>query len=212
MADLNSIKAVGSTNIGDMARAVSRDLRDGLRVALGFESPIFVPVPRDPTRLGSKRSFEGNRPWSAGAGAAALATGLTEMVWVLRKIRDDLDAPAVPFTSWSDFQAAPAGIFLWEAFVTKQRDARKRAGSPHVRDAKRALQGFAGFAKGHHEITTSSEEPTFSLVGAALLRARWSEDLALLEEPCVVVSEKGVVFLPSSSRESRHKAHGAGNR
>lgn len=196
MADLNPAKVVGSTNIGDLADAVSRDLGEGLKVALGFESPIFVPVPEDATQLGSKRLFEGNRAWSAGAGAAALATGAAEMVWILRQVRDDLEVPRAAFLSWFDFQASPNGIFLWEAFVTKQGDTQRRDRNPHVRDATRALRGFAGFARGHSKIKASSEKPMFSLAGAALLCARWSEDLALLVEPCVVISEKGVVFLP----------------
>lgn len=49
------------------------------QAALLLESPLSVPVPADDDGwrlLGKARTGEGNRPWSAGAGAGVLATGL----------------------------------------------------------------------------------------------------------------------------------------
>jgi hypothetical protein len=68
------------TDIRQLAEAAATDLRRGTSVALGFECPLFVPVPDDPMRLTSARRGEGNRPWSAAAGAGSLAVGLTEVV------------------------------------------------------------------------------------------------------------------------------------
>ena len=39
---------------------------------------VWVPVPDDPRGLTAGRALDGNKPWSAGAGASALAAGLTE--------------------------------------------------------------------------------------------------------------------------------------
>lgn len=61
-------------------------------MALGFEAPLMVPV--SPvgvdgwTTLGQARQGETvdggrSRPWSAGAGSGALATGLAQLAWVL---------------------------------------------------------------------------------------------------------------------------------
>jgi len=46
-----------------LADAVTDDLDAGLPVALGFECPLFVPVPDEAELLGSAREGDGNRPW-----------------------------------------------------------------------------------------------------------------------------------------------------
>jgi len=65
-------------------------LLSGAQAALLLEAPMSVPVPDgqpDAWRaLGKARNGEGNRPWSAGAGAAALATGLAQGAWMLRQL------------------------------------------------------------------------------------------------------------------------------
>jgi hypothetical protein len=43
-------------------------LPGGQAVALGFECPLFVPVPEQALRLGAARPGEKNRSWSAGRG------------------------------------------------------------------------------------------------------------------------------------------------
>ena len=63
------------------------DLAARRPVALDFECPLYVPVPANPADLGKARKNEGNRSWSAGAGSGAMATGLVEAAWVLRKLR-----------------------------------------------------------------------------------------------------------------------------
>ncbi len=70
-----------------LANAVCEELASGRPVALGFECPLFVPVPSEEIALGRARAGEGNRAWSAGAGTGALATGLVQAAWVLREIR-----------------------------------------------------------------------------------------------------------------------------
>jgi hypothetical protein len=113
----------GATEIAELVRAVSADLAAGLPVALGFECPLFVPVPDDPTRLGSARRGEGSRPFSAGAGTGALVTGLVQATWVLAEVRRRRPDDDV-FLEWDAFEAAGRGLLLWEAFVTaEERDA-----------------------------------------------------------------------------------------
>src|SRR5271167_3182425 len=79
--------------IQSFADNIAADINAGHRVALGFECPLFVPVPDDPKHLTSARPGEGNRAWSAGAGAGSLATGLTETVWILDRVRRRLSTP-----------------------------------------------------------------------------------------------------------------------
>jgi len=198
MPELNPDIVSSSTDIQELVNSISSDLEEGSKVALGFECPIFLPVPRDSNQIASKRLFEEDRPWSAGAGAAAMATGIVEIVWILDNIRKNLGSPVSPFLSWPSFRAASAGMFLWEAFVTKQPAEKKLVGNPHVEDATRALREFASFATGTPNVSYDVVEPAVvSLAGAALLRTGWSTDLSLLDQPCVVISDKGVIFVPA---------------
>lgn len=77
-----------------LAKHVAECLNLGLPVALGFECPLFVPLEDDEQSLTRARPGEGNRPWSAGAGCGALATGLVQVTWTLREIRNLLDSSA----------------------------------------------------------------------------------------------------------------------
>jgi len=167
---------------GGLAAEVAKDLRLGHPVALGFECPLFVPLPEEPTALTAARPGEGDRPWSAGAGAACLATGLTETIWILERIKGALDRPSNAFLNWGEFQRAGSGLFLWEAFVTK---AAKR--SSHQNDAEAAVEYFDSLFPNIAESNAIQCTRVRSLIGAALLQARWSTDLRLLETPCVVL-------------------------
>src|SRR4051812_21775084 len=71
-----------------LAEAIAEDLNAGTRVALGYESPLFIPANSNPALLGCARDGEcqeetGNRPFTAGAGAAVFATGIQSLTWVL---------------------------------------------------------------------------------------------------------------------------------
>ena len=173
-------------DIMDLVGAVAEDLKAGIPVALGFECPLFVPIRDDPVRLTAGRTGDGSRPWSAGAGAAVLATGLTETVWILREIHRRVDNPPPAFLIWSDFLQTERGLFLWEAFVS---GAAK--GDTHIDDATIAIQAFHSALPHVEAANAVHESEVHSLIGAALLRAGWSDDLSLLSKPCVVIKVTG---------------------
>jgi hypothetical protein len=75
------------TQIIDLVVGVADHLAAGRGVALGFEGPVFVPVPQQPLRLGMARAGEGNRSWSAGVGAGTLATGIVQVAWIFSQLR-----------------------------------------------------------------------------------------------------------------------------
>ena len=105
------------SSIRELAGFVVQTLNVGGRVALGFECPLWVPIPDEPSQLGSKRDDERDRAWSAGGGAYSLTTGLAQVAWILGQIRHEV--PHVEaFLDSEDFQRASSGLFLWEAFVT----------------------------------------------------------------------------------------------
>lgn len=181
--DDSGVSNIPSTglDIHDFANNLVSDFTDGHRVALGFECPLFVPVPEMPEMLTSGRAGENNRPWSAGAGAASLATGLTETVWVLDRIRRSVGPDFEAHTQWQEFNKG--GLFLWEAFVTAAAKAESHDG-----DAKLAVLEF------HRKLPNPENHNAIrvvgrvrSLIGAAILQSGWSSDLAWLEKPCLVI-------------------------
>jgi hypothetical protein len=171
----------GGAEILDLIDAVGDDLAAGAPVALGFECPLFVPVPDDPFRLGAARPGEGTRPWSAGAGTSALTTGLVQVAWVLVELRERRPADHVHL-DWAAFEAAGVGLFLWEAFVTEQAKA-----TTHVDDATIAVACFTDALPDPRSASTVTAERPLSLVGAAALWAGWSDDVELLRAPGLVL-------------------------
>lgn len=177
-----------STSPRHLAEAIANDLKAGLRVALGYESPLFVPVDPDASLLGKRRDGEcleatGNRPFTAAAGATALATGIQSLAWVLRETKI-LVPSADASTRWIDFRTGACRLFVWEAFVSGSEKAYPPS---HAGDAALAISAF-------QQVSSSDESPTcipcrhtFSLVGSAIVWSGLSDDLGLLAEPCVVI-------------------------
>ena len=171
----------GGTEIVDLVEAVAEDVTAGRPVALGFECPLYAPVPAEPLRLGTARVGEGNRSWSAGAGAGALATGLVQVAWILSELRRRL-SHARTYLDWDDFIAGGSGLFLWEAFVTDRAKA-----TTHVDDATVAVAAFRAALPHPAAANAVTAERPLSLLGAALVWSGWSDDGELLHAPCLVV-------------------------
>lgn len=171
------------SSIPGLASAVVRDLNEGALVALGFECPLFVPIALDSVELTRARVGEGSRPWCAGAGAGSMAVGLTQVVWLLQRIRQELRSEAIGTVRWAEaVQADGAALFLWEAFVSATAK-----GLAHTDDAEIGAKAFWQSLPNPHGATAIRSEIVHSLVGAALLRTGWCKDLAVLEEPCLVI-------------------------
>lgn len=177
-------------------------LAAGRPVALGFECPLFVPLPDDEQKLTCARPGEGSRPWSVFAGSQSLATGLTEVAWCLARLRerclaDPASAEVTAFTSWTAFnlihtvKPMPA-LFLWEAFVTGKAKAKRDGDAPkHIEDAEIGARSFmAALPDVDAANAIHCEGQVHSLLGAALLRTGWTEDVLALSLPCVVIKAK----------------------
>jgi hypothetical protein len=173
----------GGSEIVDVVDAIAGDLRAGRPIALGFDSPLFVPVPRDQRRLGKARAGERNRAWSASGGAGALATGLVQEAWVLAEVGARVGVGEVQVTlDWSSFTSNPRGLFLWEAFVS---GAAKKA--THVEDATVAVAAFLEALPNPPGRNAVHEERVLSLIAAAALWSGITSDATLLRSPCVVL-------------------------
>lgn len=173
-------------DILEFADGIAKDLTAGLNVALGFECPLFVPVADNPQRLTSAREGEGNRSWSARAGCAALAVGLTEYAWVFEKIRKLAHGVAIrPSFSWEQFVDGKANLFIWEAFVS--------GASKHDTDRSDAETAARTFWSKYPAITEADDvkaDNPFSLVAAALLRSGLAKELSMLSQKCVVLKSR----------------------
>ena len=164
------------------AELIADRLAQGGKVALGFECPLWVPVADTPLELTRARGGEGNRAYSASAGAASLVTGLTEVAWILDRIRT-MAQGVEAFLDWGAFERVESGVFLWEAMVTGTGKT-----DSHVSDAAAAVDAFQRALPDPTSCDAlTPTHRTRSLIGAALLWAGWSTDLRLLSRPCVVI-------------------------
>ena len=161
---------------------IAEDMSLGRRVALGFECPLFVPVTDEPQGLTKARHGEGNRPWSAGAGAGALAVGLSESVWVLTRINMLSLIPVQVTLNWDDFYRGDKNLFIWEAFVS-----RNEKGVSDCDDALIAANSFSRYFPKIQCASCVEAENPFSLIGAAIVRSGLAKDTTLLSQPVVVI-------------------------
>ncbi|MEV0637479.1 hypothetical protein AB0I77_21480 [Streptomyces sp. NPDC050619] len=129
-------------------QAVIARLASGGRAALVLEAPMSVPVPATDRAdgwqaLGRARSGEGNRPWSAGAGAGVLATGVAQAAWMLGRLAEVV--PGTPATTQPDRWVAAHGprLLLAEALVSGTGKPVPTASGPHAADAEAAARALA---------------------------------------------------------------------
>lgn len=181
-AALSDGKELGGTGIEEFALTIANGIKAGKKVSIGFECPLFVPVRSDPQRVNSARNGEGNRSWSAGAGTAALATGLVEVLWVMNRINTLLRKTPKATVKWTEFTTTDDSVFLWEAFVTSTSK-----GNGHSDDARIAVNKFKSVLPDPSMANAIKEDEVLSLVGAAALRAGWSTDVGAISEPCLVI-------------------------
>jgi len=113
-----------------------------------------------------------------------MVTGMAQTVWILAELRR-CTPEATAHLDWSGFsRAATPKLFVWEAFVT---GAAK--GKDHAADARRAVAAFeAALPDPSNSSMVKPDGDVFSVIGAALLRTGWSNDLGLLRRACIVLA------------------------
>jgi hypothetical protein len=153
-------------------------LSQGL-AALVVEAPMSVPVPPGADgengwrALGRKRSGEGARPWSASAGASALATGLAQGAWMLRELASR--SPGLAATTQPGmWRGVGAQLLLAEAFVSGSHKPRGHTADQHAADAEAAGLAFVKLLAGPEPITSRvvcSPRQPFNLLAAMAMWA-----------------------------------------
>ncbi len=180
--------AFDGTDVDACITRVAEALQQGPG-ALGFEAPMWIPTRMEPKRLTSARRGEAGpglapRPFSASGGATVLVTGMVVTTYVLRRLRQLLPN-ATAHLDWRRPLNEVGELLVWEAFVTNQGKVHDER---HVEDAKLAIAAFREGMK--HPTTFQSsvvETDCLSLVGAALIKAGWTNDFEVLTTPCLVV-------------------------
>jgi hypothetical protein len=172
-----------SSDMHRIAVALRADAAMGISVALGFECPLFVPVPWEPIEIGRCRPGEGNRSFSVSAGLQVTVLGLQESAWVLRAVSDAFDGYVVT-TDWRRWtqQGGQPQLLLWEAFVSSE------AKSPtHEEDAITALQEFVRLEQNLEVGNAVTAAQPLSLIASAALWAGLSIEPALLRAATLVL-------------------------
>ncbi len=163
---------------------------------------MSVPVPDGQPgawrRLGRARKGEGNRPWSAGAGAASLATGLTQGAWMLRQLA--ISVPRLAATTQPrSWQRGGAQLLLAEAFITAAGKPEPLPAGQDAADAAAARLALAEMLDGPAPLTSAvrcAPEDPFNMLAAMALWAGLRIDLAELHVEVLVVAARPVPQAP----------------
>lgn len=175
---------VGSRDIERLVGQLIADLRAKRSVALGFEAPLFIPVPTAATRLSKGRDKEGSRSWAAPPGLAVTSLGLHQAAWILRQVYEQC-SNSVSFRVAPD--AWPPGpeaamVFCWEAFVSGPAHSET-----HIGDAATAAMAFLEHERRLVEATRVKAEHPLSLIGAAALWSGLAVGVDVLRTATVVL-------------------------
>ncbi len=173
---------VEGIDLRDCVAELSRAVLHGPLI-LGFEAPMYAPAGREPENLLKAGPGEGNRPWSAGAGAATIAMAMAVVPWVLRSFSSQ-STDIRGWQNWNQLPERPKELLVFEAFVSGGRS------DGHVADARAAVLAARSRFECKPPMAVSSDledEPCLSIIGAALLMAGMTEDVGELQRTCLVV-------------------------
>jgi len=186
IADLGRPDVEGGRSMRGLVTAITADLEADVPVALGFECPLFMPIPSEATLLSCGREHEGNRSMFAPAGGYVALLGLHLAAWSLSQLRRPGVGICLDAGNWSC--QGTASILIWEAFVSGPAHTRD---GDHRRDAATAVIEFARrygmgppFAS---DVSLRANCASLSLAACAALWAGLSADLALLRSSVFVV-------------------------
>jgi hypothetical protein len=150
-------------------------------LALGFEAPMFVPYGRKRCDLDKARKGDGDRSFSASAGACVLTKALVTVPYILQGLRSRANS-ARPTFNWRK-RLSKRDLLLFEAFVVHVGESVN-----HVSCARLALQQFPKEWEKRALLESAIDEPcTMNLLGVMLLRMGWTKDVKMLSEPCLVI-------------------------
>lgn len=170
-----------SCKIDELAESMVFRLKSGIKVALGYESPLLAQIPSSHDRIYMPRVGEftpesGNRPTNTDAETSLFAAGIQSLSSVLSCVKT-LRPETTASISFNEFRLGTAEMLVWEAFVS---GSEKAVPSSHAGDARLVMETGC-------RVLAIREQRVFSFVRAAVLSARHSEDLIFLKQPALVL-------------------------
>lgn len=186
----NSHIAQTGTDIDHFIDSIQTCLTNNRLVAIGFESPLFIPAPDEAENLSSGRENENTRSCFAPSGGYVALLGLHQMTYVLNELSDELQNRELTLDTSQWLEHPEHSVLLWEAFVSGDSHTDS---DEHEDDAITAALAFLDAVE-NHEVDVRCEDedvfverPVLSLAGAAVLRAGLSGNTNLLKEDSVVI-------------------------
>lgn len=175
---------ISGSDIRDFAATLASAIREHGKASVGFECPLFIPLPENPDDLTSARPGEGTKPWSVMSGPVVLSMGLNKCAWVFGKVFEQIKEPLRVTFDWEEFVQERMDLHIWEAFVS----GKDKTGT-HKGDAELAVRKFMNSLPSPETANAidMGNTPVFSLAGAALLRSGLSTNIELLEKKCLVI-------------------------
>ena len=174
---------LGNKSLGELIEKLKDHLSNDRPVALGIESPLYLPIAESENRINSARAGESNRAWSASAGASVAPLGVHQLAYVLSGLQDPLESDKVGFKAGL-LDSGPS-LMIWEAFVSGSAK-----GESHEEDASIAIRAFRAKLSDESiqsDLEVDDDDRVINIAAAAVL-AVWpdcSSDLA--SKPCLVV-------------------------
>lgn len=154
---------IGEGSLQPLISRIAMELDKG-PVALGFEAPLYVPVRKNFPDLTKARKGEGQRAWSAAAGAQVTAIVLPLLRWTLDQIFSATKTPVSPTTNLTRLTKEPGELLLWEAFVSSSAK-----GESHSDDAARAVAAFMYKVNDGADSDLPTEQTTYINLASAVL-------------------------------------------
>lgn len=178
-----------SQNINELIECLISDARKGYNIALGFESPLFLPIPYRSDDLSRGRENETNRSVFAQAGAAVTTLGIHEAAWILRSIKSDSSVRltyTIDPADWGSLHKQSQVLFIWEVFVSGSAHSAK-GDDEHCRDAATAVTHFMEIEESLLATCNITATSCINLIHSVALWAGWSSDTCGLHQNCLVV-------------------------
>lgn len=180
--EVSASRIRGGKDIDACESLLQQDLRAGRRVALGIESPLFLPIPAGSNGLSRGRKGDGDRSCFAPAGGYVATLGVHELAYLLRNLTGV--AATTDAEAW--LKGGPR-LLVWEAFVSGPAHTQT---NDHTADAATAAAEFVARYRRQtlvSDVTLYPKSRSFSLAGAVLLWAGQAGSARVLEsEPLVV--------------------------
>lgn len=172
-----------SPDIDGLISSIVRDAKSGASISLGFEAPLFIPIPDSSSELNTGRTGDTNRSVFAPVGAAVATIGIHESAWILKRLRTSLPKEFTLSMDWhTPWRSQPHKLFVWEAFISSTAHS-----DTHERDAVTAVQYFLENDSSLDSVNAVTCNSPLSLIATAALWSGWLSDVGSLHSTCLVL-------------------------